>query len=518
MNFIDKALLSNVALCFTLTACGGGGSDSPADNSEGKADTAPTLSLAQPWAEDGSTVLSGQQELVLNFSEAMQTNTLSLGGDMVPDCQDETDEYACLNQTWSVDEKTLTLSPKEGFYWYSDKRNFEISIIGDGTLGLNQSYTATILPVFENHQAADIVIGQNSFSNDYESTNDRGLYHPTGLNLIEDFGNTSLLITDTGNNRIVRYDTIPTSNYAPNSALFGQPNNESRDSGNTNDRLDYPMEATYSGGRIYIADSNNERSISLTENDFSTTGQAGSIVGKENFNQGSLGECSGKNLNANYGLEVVKNNNGTYWMVTEADKNRVMIWHRQSQSAGATASYVLGQDNFYSCAQRNPNSEGLNAISSPSGIWSNGEKLIVASQRDRRLLVWNEFPTNTGDQPDFQLGQENEFLGENDPESNAPIQQAYDYPAAVGGNDHQICITDTGLDRVTIWYDLPESNDDLADVVIGQVDFNTQSFNGGTTSQSLRNPKGCDISMEQLFISDSSGNRVLIYNALNKRP
>lgn len=107
-------------------------------------------------------------------------------------------------------------------------------------------------------------------------------------------------------------------------------------------------------------------------------------------------------------------------------------------------------------------------------------------------------------------------------------QRGLDTPKGMGGNNYQICVADSYNHRILVWNTLPENSDDLADIVIGQSDFTKNAWNdtdqngvenyGVIDGRVLRLPLACDMSMEQLFIADSFNHRVLIYNALNKRP
>ena len=487
-------------------------------------DITPTVSFNKVLEEDGSTPLNGSEELVLTFSEAMQIDTLNLSGDMVPDCNDLADETSCLNIVWSEGDTVLTLSPQADFYWYSDVRSLQLAITGDGTLGLDETVSATVLPVFETFQAADVVIGQSDFNlKDYDTTN-VNFRSPTGIRISED--NNSILIADSGNARIVRMESVPTVNGSEFTSVFGQLDFDSRTNGLSDDKLYTPMLATEVNGDIYITENRNNRALTVDLDDFSSEGSAQSVIGQDDF-YSNIGECDASSLDSPDGMEVLQTENGTQWIVSDLSNHRIMIWNNYEAAIGGEASIVLGQASFDDCTKQWPDSMGLNAIPESKGVWTNGEKLIVASGDSNRLLVWNTFPTSSGEQPDFQLGQENDF--EQDANSGqATVNQAgFYYPWGVGGNTHQICLSDYNNNRVLIWSSLPESNSDLADIVIGQSSFNKGGYNdtdqdgaGETTpsATTLSGPKTCDISFEQLFVVDGNNHRALIYNALNKHP
>lgn len=500
-------------------------------NATTKADVAPTFTLNKELAEDGSSTLKGQEELVFTFSETMQVGTLELAGDMVPDCNDHGgDTTSCLNLAWSEGDTVLTLSPKEDFYWYSDERSLEIAITGDATLGLDENVTATVLPVFETFQAADVVIGQLDFTSTWSGgTASQRVNNPRGIHVFEKNGQTALLVADQVNSRVVMYDQVPTENYAAHDSRFGQETATDDVRGTGASEMDWAYGAAYFDGTIFMADYLNGRVTWVSEDDFSAeggevaSGVASSLMGKADFGTKADGGCTDASLVRPEGVLVVESAGVARLIVADSSHDRVMIWNDPGDEKGRDADIILGAG--LGCDDSRANSVGLAALRGPSGIWSNGEKLIVSSGSDSRLLVWNQFPTNSFETPDFQLGQ----LNDTNDYYNAGTsinQRGFKSPQLIGGNDYQICVPDEYNNRVLIWSDLPESSEHLADVVIGQSDFehgepNDDDQDGISDSRSARTlnrPASCEISMEQLFVGELNGDRVLIYNALNKRP
>ncbi len=497
-------------------------------------DTAPTFTLNKTLAEDGSTPLNGSEELVFTFNETMNTNSLILSGDIFP-CTDPEDEDTCqFNLAWSENGTVLTLSPKEDFYWYSDKRSLGVAITGDGTLGLDETVSATVLPVFETFQAADVVIGQEDLEGKSSGLGINELHWPRGVTAYQKDGQTALLIADYWNNRVFEYSTVPTSNGADHGRRFGQVSADTSSSGNNANELNKPRKTVALNNRIYIADSSNSRVTWLSDESFDVSGElaesghATSLVGQEDFGNVITGQCAQNFLASTYGMDVVEADSGLKLIVADGHNNRIMIWNDPENAKGADADVVLGQSNFNTCNDVSPGSAGLSSIELAIGVWSNGEKLFASSYHGNRLVVWNNIPTESNTTPDFQLGHDSDTASAtNNGQGVTANQKGMSGPNGIGGNKHQMCVTDTTNSRVLIWSQLPESNDDLADIVIGQSDFTKNAENdvnqdGSSDStingQVLNWPRGCDMSMEQLFISDERNNRVLVFDALNKLP
>ena len=101
-------------------------------------------------------------------------------------------------------------------------------------------------------------------------------------------------------------------------------------------------------------------------------------------------------------------------LVADTAQNRLFIWNKLPSSEFQNPDIVLGQE---AKAKTGRNASGTVSASSlfyPSGIWSDGEKLIVADAWNHRVLIWLEMPTEDGQaadvvvgQPDFESNQPN---------------------------------------------------------------------------------------------------------------
>ncbi len=96
---------------------------------------------------------------------------------------------------------------------------------------------------------------------------------------------------------------------------------------------------------------------------------------------------------------------GEKLIVSDTAQNRIFIWNTIPIAPYEKPDVVLGQI-ASSNTQRNVGAH-LNAASLlyPSGVWSDGNKLIVADAWNHRVLIWNTFPSQQGQAADVVVGQ-----------------------------------------------------------------------------------------------------------------
>lgn len=122
---------------------------------------------------------------------------------------------------------------------------------------------------FHNGQDADILLAGIDFNN----TGGALLFNnPAGMAS----DNTHLLLADTWNNRVLIWNSLPTGNVEPDIVL-GQDNFYTNNPGNGLNQINWPMGVSTDGQRVAVADTNNDRI--LIWNTFPTTnGQPADLV------------------------------------------------------------------------------------------------------------------------------------------------------------------------------------------------------------------------------------------------
>ncbi|HEX3748507.1 MAG TPA: hypothetical protein VHW09_31485 [Bryobacteraceae bacterium] len=202
----------------------------------------------------------------------------------------------------------------------------------------------------------------------------------------------------------------------------------------------------------------------------------------------------------------------------------------QTYFSGQAARLVIGQPNGFTA--QDPNSSNV-TIGAPSGIATAGNTLFVADSNrvgvtpsNNRVLIFNNLSSQLP-APTAQLfyntkcpacvGQANVVLGQPDfvttTVNTIPTQNSLRNPQGVASDGVHLVVADTDDNRVLIWNQIPTTNNQNADVVIGQPNFTTAALPGNTPSaNSMRGPEGVWIQNGKLFVADTQNNRILIYN------
>jgi len=96
-------------------------------------------------------------------------------------------------------------------------------------------------------------------------------------------------------------------------------------------------------------------------------------------------------------------------------------------------------------------------------------------------------------------------------------------PVGVASDGRILAVADTDNNRVLLWLSLPVSNNQPADVVLGQPDFKSNLPNNGTGDprvpgpKTMRGPEGVWIQDGRLFVADTGNDRVLIWNSIPRQ-
>jgi uncharacterized protein (TIGR03437 family) len=170
---------------------------------------------------------------------------------------------------------------------------------------------------------------------------------------------------------------------------------------------------------------------------------------------------------------------GTVIAVADSDNNRVLIWNQIPTSNGVPADVVLGQPNF-TTGSIPGNIPTAKSMRGPSGLWIQNGKLYVADTQNHRILIFNSIPKQSGVAADMVLGQPNltTYVEPDLTKANSgPTSSNLESPVSVTSDGIHLFVTDLGHNRVLIWNSIPTTNNQSADVVVGQPDFVSDSSN-----------------------------------------
>ncbi|MGI8988549.1 MAG: hypothetical protein ACR2I2_03055 [Bryobacteraceae bacterium] len=230
--------------------------------------------------------------------------------------------------------------------------------------------------------------------------------------------------------------------------------------------------------------------------------------------------------------------NPPYLFVSDQANNRVLGFKNSAAFAnGQHADIVIGQVDFYSTLQQGPNRQGgrSTGLGGPVGLAVDTQgNLYVADAGNNRVLRFPKPFSQTDETPDLAIGQPSFSSGSANGGAAAPSASTLSFTS--GGNilqsflsfdkDGNLWVTDAGNNRilrfpVTALTANPPVNGPSADLVLGQVDFVTNTYsnpkNDGTILTAVHFPTGIAFDPGgRLFVSESVQQvnipgRILVY-------
>ena len=164
--------------------------------------------------------------------------------------------------------------------------------------------------------------------------------------------------------------------------------------------------------------------------------------------------------------------------VADTAQNRLFIWHQLPEDEFQKPDVVLGQQAKENTGRNASGKVNASSLFYPSGIWSDGEKLIVADAWNHRVLIWLTLPTQDGQPADVVLGQPD--FTSNEPNvqgiSQPPSAQSLNWPYGVFSDGKQLWVADTGNRRVLYYSSIPTQHFASADRVIGKPNFHERDY------------------------------------------
>ncbi|HPA25147.1 MAG TPA: hypothetical protein PLK76_00005, partial [bacterium] len=369
-----------------------------------------------------------------------------------------------------------------------------------------------------NNASADVVVGQaNKTTNtrNYGGRSAKSLSYPTSVNT----DGSKLIITDSGNDRVLIFNSIPSSDYAEANIVIGQTAMNLAVEGTTASNLAEPFSSFYDGEKLYITDGKNNRVLIFNSIPTENGASADVVVGQNDFvskldNQGGSVGANTLHLTPYWGHHNGVFSDGTRLFIADFYNNRVLIYNEIPTSNNASADVVIGQPDLYA---NTPNNGGIgpNTLYHPNSVYATSSKLFIADYSNNRVLIYNTIPTSNNASADVVIGQE-DFTHNSANQGGSVGDNTLKYPVGIFSDGTRLFIADKGNNRVLIYNTIPTSNNASADVVIGQVDMTSGSANrgGSVGANTLWYPMAVYSDGTRLFIADYSNNRVLIYNTI----
>ncbi len=196
-------------------------------------------------------------------------------------------------------------------------------------------------------------------------------------------------------------------------------------------------------------------------------------------------------------------------VVCDTGHHRVLIWGSRPTHDGQPADLLLGQPHF-AAEGRNAKSEvSATSLNVPTGVAWNDDVLAVADAWNHRVLLWHGLPRSNNQPADVVLGQADFTQGLANRGSDAPRADTLHWSYGVALVGGRLFVADTGNRRVLVWLTVPTRSGTPADLVLGQRDFTTRDENASAAP----GPVG----MRWPHAITVNGEQVLVADAGNNR-
>ncbi len=174
---------------------------------------------------------------------------------------------------------------------------------------------------------------------------------------------------------------------------------------------------------------------------------------------------------------------------------------------------VLGQVDF----TKNDPAVSQAGMRLPTAVATDGTILAVADTENNRILIWKSIPASINTPADIELGQDN-FTTVKQPV--VVSNKTFRGPQGVWIQDGKFFVADTQNHRVMIWNSIPTTNNQPADIVLGQPNFNVAPepdltrIGTSAHANTLLNPVSVTSDGKKLYVTDLGFSRVLIWNSI----
>ncbi len=328
-----------------------------------------------------------------------------------------------------------------------------------------------------------------------------------------DDGANAIVITAGGGTLSISivYPHLAFANFAPANVVIGQPNFTAQATTVTANHVGYVYgNPLLVGGRLYISDYWNDRVLGYPGGVPTTNGASASFVlGQTDLTSDDFGTTPTL-MQGPQSITVA----GGKMFIAQYDGDRVLGYNSIPTTTNEAADFVVGQSGFGvdgpACT-----ATGMN---SPESVFALGSRLLVPDTNGNRVLIYDTLPGASGAAADLVLGQADfTHCTSNDDNQDAvqdagPTARTLSHPSDVWTDGTVLVVADSANNRVLVWTSFPTSNFQPADLVLGQASMTTAA--SGTGASGMAYPYFLTSNGNQLFVTDSDNNRVLIFEGI----
>lgn len=328
---------------------------------------------------------------------------------------------------------------------------------------------------------------------------------------------TRIVVCDSGNHRVLVWNSWPDSDGADADVVLGQPDfhSEGPAAGGTNvERGMYlPTGVDVINGDLVVADAWHHRLLIFDGVPSTHFAEPRAVLGQTDLHRVDVnrgGEPSLQSLNWPFAFGVVAD---AFW-IADTGNRRVLGWHGTAlPDHDRPADILLGQDDAHGHSDNRGDGVGPVSFRWPHAITGDDSTLLIADAGDHRILGWSPPPTGKERAAELVLGQDDLLTNsefKNRPQGARRLR--FPYSATVIGR--RLAVADTSNNRILLWDGIPRAGFGVpAGSVLAQPDLDSNGENrwDAVADDSLCWPYGLSAAGDLLAIADSGNNRVVIW-------
>ncbi|MEZ5397411.1 MAG: hypothetical protein R2724_32170 [Bryobacterales bacterium] len=354
----------------------------------------------------------------------------------------------------------------------------------------------------------DVVLGQPNFDDITPRTTQDGMRAPSG---VATDGNV-LAVADTNNNRVLIYNSIPTTSSTLPNVVIGQPDFTTVTPGTTSQKMRGPQGVWIDSGRLFVADTQNSRVLIYNSIPTSNGAAADVVVGQPDFDTRPEPDLTQSDYTPTAAtmldpISVTVNNNRMF--VSDLGFDRVLIFFSIPTQNGFPADVVIGQKDMTTAGFTDHDSDPLTP-QIRTAVLDMCEQVGPFDDDGSFTPDDNIFPNPINRDPNPDLN------GDGEPDNEPPplrwprrCEHTLNYPRFALSDGEKLYVADSGNDRILVYNQIPTQDGAAADVVIGQPDF--IALTDAVGPGNVRSPTSLAHDGTNLYVADPFVRRVLVF-------
>lgn len=270
-------------------------------------------------------------------------------------------------------------------------------------------------------------------------------------------------------------------------------------------------------GSLWVSDTGHHRVLGWHRTPTADNSPADILLGQPAFDRegrNARGSASTNTMNVPTGITAC-GPDGRGLAVADAWNHRVLIWHRRPTQSHQAPDVVLGQADFDGGeSNRGDDPPTASTLFWPYCVSWDGGRLWVADTGNRRVLMWDGLPQRHGEAATRVLGQP-DFAQRDENGGSEPTAASMRWPHAISFPNGGLCVADAGNNRLMLWRQVPEANNQPCDLLVGQSDASHVEHNQASyypDAACLNMPYGATVAGDLLVVADTANSRLLAWN------